>query len=267
MAQNYSALDQPEVLQFLFYPRKEWEQGPSGLFAQDLMIPVEADVAVGARFHFTRPEAPNILYFHGNGEIVADYDDLAEIYNDMGLNFLPVDYRGYGRSGGTPTVASMLRDAGVIFEFVVQYLKGKKYTGPMIVMGRSLGSASALELAASHAQRIDGLVIESGFADTGALLRTLGVDIRAIGFTETQAMGNPEKIRNFQGPVLVIHAQFDHIIPFSDGQALFDACTSADKTLLMIPNANHNDIFQHGFEAYMDAIKTLAEKAGRNASK
>ncbi|MDD2318127.1 MAG: alpha/beta hydrolase, partial [Desulfobacterales bacterium] len=139
MISNYAALDRPEILRFLFYPRKEWEQqGPSRLFAQDLMIPVENDTVVGARFHLAGPEAPNILYFHGNGEIVADYDDLAEIYNDHGLNFLPVDYRGYGRSSGTPTVTSMLGDAGVIFEFVVRYLERKQYTGPMIVMGRSL---------------------------------------------------------------------------------------------------------------------------------
>ena len=267
MTSNYAALDQPEILRFLFYPRKEWDHGPSGLFAQDLMIPVENDTVVGARFHLAGPEAPNILYFHGNGEIVADYDDLAEIYNDRGLNFLPVDYRGYGRSTGTPTVSSMLRDAGVIFEFVVRFLNRKQYNGPIIVMGRSLGSASALELAASHAQAINGLIIESGFADTTALLRTLGVDTHTIGFTETRGMGNLDKIHNFQGPILIIHAEFDHIIPYSDGQALFDSCTAPDKTLLKIPGANHNDIFQHGLEAYMDAISTLAEKAKQNAGR
>ncbi len=138
-------------------------------FTQDLMIPVENDTVVGAGFHLAGPGA-NILYFHGNGEIVADYDNLAEIYNDQGLNFLPVDYRGYGRSNSTPTVTSMLRDAGVIFEFVVRFLNRKQYTGPIIVMGRSLGSASALELSASHARKINGLIIESGFADTAALL-------------------------------------------------------------------------------------------------
>ncbi len=265
MIPNYAALDQPEILRFLFYPRKEWDQGPSGLFTQDLMIPVENDTVVGARFHLAGPEAPNILYFHGNGEIVADYDDLAEIYNDQGLNFLPVDYRGYGRSNGTPTVTSMLRDAGVIFEFVVRFLNRKQYTGPIIVMGRSLGSASALELSASHARKINGLIIESGFADTAALLRTLGVDTHRIASMENRGMGNLDKIQNYQGPVLIIHAEFDHIIPYSDGQALFDACTSADKTLLKIPGANHNDIFQHGLEAYMDAIRILAEKAKQNA--
>ena len=68
-----------------------------------MLIPVEKDEVVGGRFHMAEKSAPNILFFHGNGEIVADYDDMGPLYNRMNISFLPVDYRGYGRSTGKPT--------------------------------------------------------------------------------------------------------------------------------------------------------------------
>jgi hypothetical protein len=55
-----------------------------------------------------------------------------------------------------------------------------------------------------------------------------------------------------------ILAEFDHIIPFADGQALYDAAGAADKTLLKVPGANHNDILAHGFQDYLEAVRRLS---------
>jgi fermentation-respiration switch protein FrsA (DUF1100 family) len=258
---DYTALDRPEILMFLFHPRAEWESQDSKKAFQDLLIPVEKDVVVGARPHMTNKSAPNILYFHGNGEIVADYDDLGPLYNRMGMNFLPADYRGYGRSTGRPTITAMMRDCHVIFDFVKAWLSENDYQGPLILMGRSLGSASVLELAAHYRDEIDGLIVESGFAYAGPLLRLLGVNTDVMGFTEEAGFRNVDKIRTFDKPTLVIHAEGDHIIPFSDGQALYEACGARDKTFLSIPGANHNDIFIRGLSEYMAAVKELVYKA------
>ena len=264
---DYSHLDRPEVLMGLFHPRPEYGSIERTANAFDLLIPVEGDIVVGGRFHMTAKSAPNVLFFHGNGEIVADYDDLGPLYNRMGMNFLPVDYRGYGRSTGRPTITNMLRDCHAVFEFTKQWLAGNAHTGTLVVMGRSLGSASALELASRHKDRIDGLIVESGFAHTGPLLRLLGVDTSAIGFREEKGCRNLEKIRTWDGPTLVIHAEFDHIIPFSDGQALYDACPSSDKKLLKIPGANHNDIFVRGLDGYMRAVRRLIETAAARTAR
>jgi len=258
-ATDYSALDRPEVLAFLFHPRQAYPGQPAPGSAQDVLIPVADDVSVGGRFHMAHPEGPNILFFHGNGEIVADYDDLGPVYNQMGINFLPVDYRGYGRSGGRPTVAAMMQDCHTIFEFVRYWLEDSHYQGPLIVMGRSLGSASALELAWKYPEQIDALIIESGFAYVKPLLQLLGVNVAAIGFEESAGFGHTDKIGSFEKPTLIIHAEYDHIIPFSDGQALFDACPSPAKNFLKIPGANHNDIFMRGMSEYLACVKQLLE--------
>lgn len=268
---DYAVLDRPEVLMFLFHPRSE--PGPSVPDAasadeplpgrKDCLIPVDTGVAVGARFHMAEQSAANILFFHGNGEIVADYDELSEIYNRIGINFLAVDYRGYGRSSGRPTVTAMMRDCHRVFEFTAEWLGRCNYIGPLIVMGRSLGSASALELAATHPDRIAGLIIESGFAFAAPLLALLGVDAAAIGFREEIGFRNADKIAAFSGPTLVIHAEYDHIIPYSEGRTLYEACPAGHKVLLKIPGANHNDIHFRGLEAYMRAIKDFTDHIRR----
>jgi pimeloyl-ACP methyl ester carboxylesterase len=264
---DYSALDRPEVLMFLFHPRPEpgpWKTPESGTDdsisdQRDHLIAIEKDVVIGGRFHMAEKSGCNILFFHGNGEIVADYDDLAPLFNRMGINFLAVDYRGYGRSTGSPTVTGMMRDCHVIFDYVQNWLRENSYPGPLIAMGRSLGSASVLELACHYPDRLDALVVESGFAYAGPLLRLLGIDPQALGFEEEAGFRNVDKIGNFTKPTLIIHAEFDHIIPLSDGKALFEASPSPNKTMLEIPGANHNDIFMRGMNEYMAALRQLAD--------
>ena len=257
---DYSTLDRPDVLMHLFHPRQFPEPGDDPDPSRTIRIPVDGDIRVGARFHMAHTDGPSILFFHGNGEIVADYDDIGPLFNRLGINFMAADYRGYGWSDGHPTVSAMMVDCHRIFDYTVQWKKKNGYTGPLIVMGRSLGSASALELAAVCADRLDGLIIESGFAWAGPLLRLLGVDPEGIGFKETNGFANVDKIRTFVKPTLIIHAEFDHIIPFGDGQALFDASGAVDKHLVQIPGANHNDIFMRGLDRYLEAIAGLAKK-------
>jgi hypothetical protein len=60
-------------------------------------------------------------------------------------------------------------------------------------------------------------------------------------------------------PCLIIHAEFDHIIPISDARALYEACPSQEKTFVQIPGANHNDIFIRDLNAYMQAVRNLAD--------
>jgi fermentation-respiration switch protein FrsA (DUF1100 family) len=250
----YSVLDRPEISDVIFYPRTEGVHSYGRSPGEDHLIAVAPDVTVGARFHMAEADGPSLLFFHGNGEIVADDGDLSPLFNDLGINFLPVDYRGYGRSGGRPSVGTMMADSHIILEYVCNRLADDGYSGPLAVMGRSLGSACALELAAAHPDKISGLVIESGFAYAGPLLRLLGVPVDRIGFKEEQGFGNIAKIRRFEGPTLIIHAQHDHIIPFTDGQALFDASPAPEKKFLRIDGADHNDIFYVGLEKYLKGI-------------
>ncbi len=259
---NATGMDRPAIAAVLFHPRPE-TASPAVLpeTSRDLMIEVAAGVRIGARFHAAHPQGANILFFHGNGEIVADYDDLGPVFNQRGLNLLAVDYRGYGKSEGIPGVETMLADSHAILRYTRAWLREKRFDGPLVIMGRSLGSAPALELAAAHAGWVDGLIIESGFAHTLPLLRLLGADPSALGLTEAQGFRNREKIAAYSGDTLIMHAEFDHIIPYSEAQALYAASPAENKRLLKIRGADHNDILVRGMNEYMAAVRRLADQS------
>ncbi len=93
------------------------------------------------RIHLRQHRLPDalarVLFFHGNGEVVADYDDVAPKFAAAGAELWVADYRGYGQSEGVPTLRTLINDAHLIVAAV---------GGPLVVMGRSLGSAAAAEL-------------------------------------------------------------------------------------------------------------------------
>ncbi len=263
---DYGILDRPEILAVLFHPRASYG-GSLAPPSCEPMIPVEDGIAVGAGFHIADPAGAAILFFHGNGEIVADYNDLGPLYTREGVNFMAVDYRGYGRSGGRPTVAAMMADAEKILDWILAWRRKNGHTGPLAVMGRSLGSAPALELAARRSADITGLIVESGFARAAPLLQLLGVSPAAIGFREEAGFANIQKIKQVKQPTLIIHAEFDHIIPYAEAKELYAASPAAEKSLLTIPGANHNDIFARGLSEYLNAVKELMPKLAPRSHK
>ncbi len=255
-----SKFDHPSISSFLFYPRPEEAQSLTGDNIVELSIPVEPGIIIGGKLFIAAKQAPSIIFFHGNGEIVIDYDDLGPLYVNLGINFIPVDYRGYGRSGGNPSVSSMMKDCHAIFDYIRQWLSDEGFQGKLIIMGRSLGSASALELAVNRQNVIDALIIDSGFAYALPLLRIIGIDPDSLGLSEEEGFENLKKIRQFRKPTLIIHAEKDHIIPYSDGRALFDSSPVEQKQMVTIPEANHNTIFMYGLQQYLTAIRKLADE-------
>jgi alpha-beta hydrolase superfamily lysophospholipase len=257
---DYSKLDQPGVLQTIFHPRQETPPAPPPHNAVDVDIAVDEGIQVHARFHLASNEDPNILFFHGNGEIVSDYDEIGPYYNKQGMNFLAVDYRGYGRSTGSPTVTSMLGDAYIVLDTTKKWLAKAEHTGPLLIMGRSLGAAAAIELASSHSDDIAGLIIESGFATSLPLLIKLGVDIAGLGITENDGFRNVRKISTFTKPTLIIHGQYDEIIPVNSAAILQAESPARSKELQVVPGATHNTLIAQAGEMYFSVIKQFINK-------
>jgi len=260
----HELLNGPEVSAVLFHPRPEWSFSDAPDTAEPVAIPLSDGIEAGGWFHPANRDSPTILFFHGNGEIAADYHDLGPAYAQREIQFFPVDYRGYGRSGGRPTVSAVLEDAHEILDFLLKRREENGETGPLAVMGRSLGSAPAIELAAKRAGEIDGLIVESGFSRTGPLLEILGLPAASMGFDETRdGVGNRDKIAGYRGPLLVIHAEDDHLIPFQNGRELFEASPGRNKRLIPIPGADHNTLMVIGFSEYMEAVETFLRNLKR----
>jgi hypothetical protein len=256
-------LDRPEVSVVLFHPRRE--AGPPQLRAgvYTVRLPVADGVSVGGKIFVARAGAPVILYFHGNGEIAADYDPIASLYTRLGLTLFVVDYRGYGASDGVPSASALLDDARASFAKARPALAERGIdAGPLFVMGRSLGSAAALEIASGAAAGdIAGLILESAFADTMALIQRLGGRLPADADEGRDGFGNLAKMATVSLPTLVIHGEDDWIIPVEDGRALFAASPAVDKRLVTIPGAGHNDLMMTGLDTYFRAIADFCRAA------
>ena len=253
-------MDRPELLTVLFHPNKEPQQ-PTPAGAVDIDIPVADGVVLGCRLFPNATSAPTLLYFHGNAETVPDYNDIGPYYVAEGLNVLFTDYRGYGWSTGTPLTSTFLADSNQLFLGLREWLKGQGYTGPLFVMGRSLGSACAIEVAVNHSDSISGLIIESGFARTLPLAKTLGVDLEAMGISEEQTFDNGGKIARFTKPTYILHGQRDTLIPLWQAETLMAESGAKGKELQIVPGADHNSLIAIAGRLYFQAIRKFVDKA------
>jgi alpha-beta hydrolase superfamily lysophospholipase len=249
--------DHPIINDFIFHPRPDFTPTPPD-GAEDHLFPVEPAVCIGTRFYLSDPKGPHLIFFHGNGEIAADYDEVAPYYLPYGLNLLVVDYRGYGKSQGRPTVGTLLSDALSVFDQVYSSLREKGRTGPFLVMGRSLGSAPAIEVAVKRQGKISGMIIESGFAQALPLLERLGIPVEALGLKEEGGFGNARKITYITKPTLILHAQYDELIPLSEADLLQKNSGARRKELIIVPGAGHNDLMARGGQIYFETIARFA---------
>ena len=259
MAQtDFSPLDRPEISQNYFYPRRNWTPTPSG--AQDHQVEVAPGTNLSCRFFPYSPDRPTILFFYGNGETAADYDNIAPIYNQVHLNFFVADYRGYGQSDGAPSFCTMQSDAHSVLRYLHDMLKESGYSQDVFVMGRSMGRHPAFELASSEAGSLSGLIIESGRPTLGQFV---------FGLDEETAEALEEAYRQMVSgvtlPVLVIHGEVDTLAPLHQAVEMFHAFPSPAKRLLTIPRAGHNDLLFVGINEYFSAIYEFVGNNSKSA--
>jgi uncharacterized protein len=255
-------IDDPAVSHVVFHPRKEgWGHSPGGMRTETQC----GDAVVGGYLYVYEPGNAIMLFFHGNGEIAADYDSLADLYTACGVSFWVVDYRGYGRSTGTPSYTQMFADAEAILKDIpaAGRIAGKRFD-KVLVMGRSLGSASAIYLGSTRPEELHGLLLDSPFADGPGLIQRLGGP-RLGAVKIPPSIDNLELMKLCTLPTLIIHGTEDRIIPISDAKALYGACKSETKRLVEIRGAGHNDILLRGLETYRSEIRDHVLRATESA--
>ena len=253
---DISLFDRPEVSQFIFYPRRD--PPPQNDIA---LYPVEVGggISVVCRFYPAPEGTATILYFHGNGETAGDYDLVSSLYTALGINLFVADYRGYGLSTGEPTISHILHDAHPIFERLREVLGDGGYPEAVFVMGRSLGSAPAIDVAFRSHNAVRGLIVESGFSDALRLLSYIGLPLK-IPAQHEKDFPNGYKMRSIRIPTLLIHAAEDHLIPLHEAEELLRLSAAEDKHLVVIPRADHNTLMMAGRERYFQEIEEFIKK-------
>ena len=176
------------------------------------------------------PPVGTILYFHGNGENVSHFLDWADqMRTDFRCNVLIFDYAGYGKSEGKPTAPGILDDGLAASSYLI--LHEEIPANQIILYGFSLGGSVAIDLASKH--EIKGLIVESSFTSLGDMGRNM-LSILPAEYLLWEPLASIKKIGNVRCPVFISHGQADQVIPFLQGQRLFEAANEP-KTFFVPP--------------------------------
>ncbi len=258
---DYSALDQPWILKSIFYPRRDYTPCPENAF--DAHIAVDPGVSLGCRFFIGQPQGPWVLFFHGNGEVMSDYDGIAPFYRRRGINLAVAEYRGYGTSGGTPTLTCLVRDAFTVWEGVRKELSNRNFRSQPWVMGRSLGSVAALELARKSPGMIPGVIIESGCLSLVRVIRHVGIPLGRKIDGDAIDRECVKMVEAISVPALILHGAQDLLIPPNEAESLYRHLGSQKKDLVIIPFASHNTIMTSGLIRYFESLQQFIRNTDR----
>ncbi len=234
----------------IFFPDRTIKSTPQkhNLNYEDVWIDVQDDKIHGWWIEAVEDSAPVLLYFHGNGSNNGDMVDLALTFHKLGLSTLLIDYRGYGKSSPIfPNETRVYEDAEAAWKYLTdtQKIEPEK----IITYGHSLGGAIAIELATKHPE-MAGLITEGTFTSIKDMAKySYPLDIFPLNLLITQRFDSINKINYLQVPLLMFHGTADEIIPLSMAKELY-AAAPQPKQLIIIPNANHNNLDLIGAQQY-----------------
>jgi fermentation-respiration switch protein FrsA (DUF1100 family) len=219
----------------VFFPSRELAVSPSllGLPWEEIYFKTRDNVAVNGWF-FNNPQARSTLLFaHGNAGNMSDRLLKVKFFYDMGLNVFIFDYRGYGKSAGTPSEKGVYLDAQGAWD----YLDARKDVdmNKIILYGASLGGAVVIDLATRRTAAM--LVVESSITNARDMAGTYYPFLP--GFFLSLKFNSIDKVRKLNIPKLFIHSPQDQVVPYWIGQKLFEAATEPKEFLKT--HGGHND--------------------------
>lgn len=247
---SLAKLERSLVFQPSQYPAGNWQ--PTGFAFEDAWF----TASDGTRLHgwYLAHEHPRavVLYCHGNAGNVALWAPALHVLHDrVGVSVLGFDYRGYGRSQGIPSEAGLMADARAARTWLAE--RSGVPEGQIVLIGRSLGGAVAVELAASEGAR--ALILESTFTKLPDAAHSIlpWLPVRSLIHSEFNSLA---KIVSYHGPLLQSHGTADRVVPYELGRQLF-AAANDPKEFFEISGTAHNDPQP---AAYYDALRAFLSR-------
>lgn len=216
------------------YPTGEWK--PEGLQVEDANF----QSADGTKLHgwYLAHESPRaiVLFAPGNAGNITNWAEVIKLLREeRGVSVMIFDYRGYGRSQGSPNEAGVLADARAARAWLAK--RAGVAEKEVVLMGRSLGGSVMVDLASKDGAR--GLILESTFTSIPdvAAVHYRWLPVRLVMRTQLNSLS---KIGNYHGPLLQSHGDWDEIVPYEMGRRLFEAANEP-KTFVTLHGGGHND--------------------------
>lgn len=247
----------------IFYPYKFpegiWNPEFYGLQVEDVYFKAEDGVKLHGWFvAATRPSnnvgqevPPTLIWFHGNAGNLSHRLEHILLLHNLRLNIFIFDYRGYGKSEGSPD------EQGVYLDSIAAYRTMTESKGLPFLYGQSLGGACAIEVAMHYP--IAGLILESTFTSAADMARKM-FPIFPVGRFLRTKFDSINKIPQVTAPKLFLHGTQDEIVPYTMGRKLFEAAKEP-KEFHDIIGAEHNDTYIVGGADYFHAIDRFVRRS------
>ncbi len=216
------------------YPEGTWH--PPGLQFEDAWF----EASDGTKLHgwYVPHASPRavVLFAHGNAGNLSDRADIVQaLANRLGASVMIFDYRGYGRSGGTPSETGILADARAARHWLAQ--RAGVSESQIVLMGESLGGGVMVDLASHDGAR--GLVLENAFSSLPEVA-AFHYPWLPVNMLMRTRLDSTAKIGDYLGPLLQIHGDSDTIVPVALARRLFEAAREP-KRFVTIAGGDHND--------------------------
>jgi fermentation-respiration switch protein FrsA (DUF1100 family) len=241
---------------FIFFPIKypggNYEQ--QLLKVQDCWFNAEDGVKLHGWYAGKKNSIATIVMSHGNGGNITHRIELVNNLHRAGFNVFLYDYRGYGRSEGSPSEDGLYKDARAAYRYALSLEDVD--TSKIILWGTSIGGAFAVEAATHRSPAL--LILESTFSSGKDIAASLWPYL-PVQFLVKSRFNSSERIKDIHCPVLCIHGTNDDIIPIKLGRKLFESANEP-KEFYEIRSAGHNDTFHVGRNGYFERIRTFALK-------
>ena len=240
---------------FVYYPTYEIERNPRDIYIEYEYIDFKStDGTALTGWFIPAPEQKGVILFcHGNGGNISHRLDTISILNKLGLSTFIFDYRGYGQSDGKPSEKGTYNDAEAAWLYLTEERGIPAET--IIIHGRSLGGPIAAWLSTKHTPKV--CILESTFTS----VPDLGSDFYPwlpVRLMSRFHYSTISYIKEITCPILIIHSSEDDLIPYSHGQALFEAA-GEPKEFLHI-HGSHNDGYVISRERYSAGLKAFLDR-------
>jgi hypothetical protein len=256
------------------YPTGRWDA------QQFMVVPSEhtftADDGVklhGWWFETSVPNAPVMIWFHGNAGNLTDRADMAVEHAKRGMAVFVFDYRGFGRSEGSPSEAKIYRDSLAAFDYVrtrstaatAPRNRGteapKHPTRPIVLYGESIGGPYAAYVAKER-KGVRCVILENSFPSLKDLGNALYHPL-PLGWTAPFAMRTTAWLNQAGVPVLVMHGTRDGVIPYALGKKLYDGLRVPKE--MLTSHAGHCEIPLFDANRYYESVTRFVKTAGGSA--
>jgi pimeloyl-ACP methyl ester carboxylesterase len=242
-------LEHRSITDSLFFPRRTPLQQ---------QVTIECDDGTPLTCHYNQvTSAPFVfIFFHGNGEVAADYERVFPALFEMyGCSCLIAEYRGYGRSSGTPSLPHLLEDVTAVVNAANMPIER------VIFYGRSLGCLPAIH-AASLFPNAHAIILEAGRATLLSQLHVewiaseQGIPPSEVREALDALCDHSRKLSSFKGLSYIVHSVFDRMVPISEAQQLYDWCNEP-KWFEILRWGDHSTMFRDNMERYMKLFKEM----------